>query len=153
MDTPWLDCALKEEEAGIRQSGSNGRILSYLATCSDLSTAELANDSTPWCAAFANWCMMQSGFAGANTSWARDWFDWGVPDRQPGRGSVVVWKRVPQGATDAVYGHVSFLLEDKGSELLVLGGNQARSVCRLLYPREGILRGDKYCDIAFRKPL
>ena len=150
---PWLDIARREEAAGVAETGSNARILAYLATCKDLSAEELVDDSTAWCAAFANWCMIEAGLSGTNTSWARDWFAWGVEDLHPSTGSVVVWKRSPGGNDDGLYGHVSFLIEAKAGEVIVLGGNQANTVCRLTYPREGFLRGDYYSDITFRKPF
>ena len=149
---PWLAIAQREEAAGVTETGSNARILTYLETCKDLTAEELADDSTAWCAAFANWCMIQAGFAGTDTSWARDWFTWGSEDLHPTAGSVVVWKRSPGGIDDGLYGHVSFLIAAKTDEMIVLGGNQANKVCRLSYPREGFLRGDYYSDIAFRKP-
>lgn len=148
----WLEIAFQEEAAGVAQTGANHRILDYLATCADLTDSELANDATAWCAAFANWCMMKAGLTGTGTSWARDWFHWGVEDPQPEIGSVVVWKRAEGGNPDGPFGHVSFLLEAKDDQLIVLGGNQKNSVCRLPYPREGLLRGDYYSDVAFRKP-
>lgn len=36
-------------------------------------------------------------------------------------------------------GHVAFVVEDRGEELLVLGGNQADSVCIRCYPKYGYL--------------
>lgn len=149
---PWLDVALREEAAQVVETGASERILTYLATCADLTQDELASDSTAWCAAFANWCMIEAGLAGTGTSWARDWFTWGVEDSEPGPGSVVVWKRAPGGNAHGPYGHVSFLIEARERDLVVLGGNQANRVTRLPYPREGLLRGDFYSEVAFRKP-
>lgn len=149
---PWLAIAEREEARGVAQTGANPRILEYLSSCADLTPEELRDDSTAWCAAFANWCMMQAGLPGTSSSWARDWFDWGVPDPAPGKGSIVVWKRGPDPAGSGPYGHVSFLIEDRGEDLLVLGGNQANAVCRSIYPRNGFLRGDYYSGIEFRRP-
>lgn len=149
---PWLEIALHEEAMGIRESGANSRILEYLSTCSDLTADELGTDATAWCAAFANWCMLEVGLPGTGSSWARDWFNWGLEEPNPTLGTIVVWKRSASESGEGPYGHVSFLLEDLGEELLVLGGNQSNQVGRQRYPRRGALRGDFYSDVAFRRP-
>ena len=149
---PWLKVALAEEAAGVVATGANPRILEYLKTCEDLTPEEAATDATPWCAAFASWCMAAAGMAHPHSSWARDWFDWGEPDPAPGLGSIVVWQRIVDGDFGGRFGHVAFLIEAIGDDLLVLGGNQAKQVCRARYPREGQLREDFYTAVAFRKP-
>ena len=152
LHAPWLTVAMEEEALGVSASGTNVRILEYLATCEDLTSDELATDSTAWCAAFTNWCMLRAGLAGTGTSWARDWFDWGLMDDDPQPGSIVVWRRNAGPDGEGLFGHVSFLLEDRGENLLVLGGNQTQKVCRATYPKNGILNGDSYTNMQFRKP-
>ena len=153
LQARWLAIAIEEEASRIAASGDNPRILEYLATCEDLTKEELATDSTAWCAAFANWCMLRAGLSGTGTSWARDWYEWGVVDDDPQPGSVVVWRRNAGPHGEGVFGHVSFLLEDRGDKLLVLGGNQTTKVFRAEYPRNGTLNGDSYTSVQFRKPL
>ncbi len=153
-DPAWLTIALAQEAKDIRESGSppHPRILDYLATCDDLTPEELATDGTPWCAAFMNWCLAEAGLPTTASSWARDYMGYGVVDPAPARGTIVVWRRIVDGDVDGPYGHVAFLLEDLGDELLVLGGNQDDRVCRMRYPREGQLGDNAYAGIAFRKP-
>ncbi|RZF64486.1 LysM peptidoglycan-binding domain-containing protein [Sphingomonas populi] len=150
-DPLWLSLALREEDAGVAEfnPGSNPRIVEYLATCKGLSAAQRNDDNTAWCSAFVNWCMVNAGKKGTDSAWALDWRGWGVEDPSPKRGSVVVWERIVGGK---VLGHVSYLLDDQGAKLLVLGGNQSNRVHRALYPRDGKLGLTLYRNPVFRKP-
>ncbi len=139
---PWYEIALEELAARVAEQGSGDhpRILEYLSTCTDLEDGEAERDSTPWCSAFVNWCLIRSGIEGTNSGWARSWADWGESIDPPRPGAVAVWAR---GRTSAeappVTGHVAFLVEDLGDSLLVLGGNQCDSVCLKVYPKRGYL--------------
>jgi uncharacterized protein (TIGR02594 family) len=139
---PWYEIALQELAASVaeRGSGDHPRILEYLATCADLEEGEWERDSTPWCSAFVNWCLIQSGIRGTDSGWARSWAQWGEAIDAPRPGAVAVWAR---GRTSAeapvVTGHVAFVVEDRGDSLLVLGGNQCDSVCIKVYPKRGYL--------------
>jgi uncharacterized protein (TIGR02594 family) len=136
------EIALRELAASVaeRPGEDHPRILEYLATCSDLEAGEAERDSTPWCSAFVNWCLRQSGIEGTDSGWARSWADWGAPVDPPRLGAVAVWAR---GRTSAeapvVTGHVAFVVEDLGDSLLVLGGNQSDSVSLKAYPKRGYL--------------
>lgn len=147
----WLALALREENAGVREyeTGSNPRIVEYLATCNGLTPARRADDDTAWCSAFANWCMIYAGKEGTDSAWALSWRNWGTTDAAPARGSLVVWERI---VGDATRGHVAFLLEDRGATLFVLGGNQSNRVSRQAYPRNGMVGRTRYRNPVFRKP-
>ena len=139
---PWYEIALRELDARVaeRGDGEHPRILEYLATCADLEAGEWERDSTPWCSAFVNWCLARAGIAGTDSGWARSWTEWGEPVDPPRLGSVAVWARgrtSPQAPV--VTGHVSFLAQDLGDALLVLGGNQNDSVSLKAYPKRGYL--------------
>ncbi|HEX9946172.1 MAG TPA: TIGR02594 family protein [Allosphingosinicella sp.] len=139
---PWYEVALRELAAGVaeREGGEDPRILEYLATCSDLEEGEAERDSTPWCSAFVNWCLAQSGLKGTDSGWARTWAEWGEPIDPPRPGAVAVWARGrTSGDAPVITGHVGFLVEDLGDSLLVLGGNQSDSVSLKTYPKRGYL--------------
>ncbi|HYI39208.1 MAG TPA: TIGR02594 family protein [Allosphingosinicella sp.] len=139
---PWYEIALRELDARVAERGKGGhpRILEYLATCGDLDEGEAERDSTPWCSAFVNWCLAKAGIEGTDSGWARSWAQWGEPIDPPRVGAVAVWAR-GRTSPDApvVTGHVSFFARDLGDRLLVLGGNQADSVCLKTYPKLGYL--------------
>jgi len=139
---PWYEIALEELAASVAESvtGDHPRILEYLATLTDLEKGEAERDSTPWCSAFVNWCLIQSGIAGTNSGWARSWAIWGEAIDAPRLGAIAVWARGRQSADEPVVtGHVAFVVEDRGDSLLVLGGNQCDSVCIKAYPKFGYL--------------
>lgn len=159
---PWFAVAAREEDTVERKPGTNPRIVEYLATCKGLSAADRASDETPWCSAFANWCLLIAGIAGTRSAAALSWAGWGREDGAPGPGSIVVWRRLEgrQGQLRQVGGHVAFLVEDRGEGLYVLGGNQSDSVCRKTYPRNGLIdRGgsdgiqQKYELVSIRTPI
>jgi uncharacterized protein (TIGR02594 family) len=139
---PWHRIALEELAASVAEQAeaAHPRILEYLATCSDLEEGEADRDSTPWCSAFVNWCLAQSGIEGTNSGWARSWAQWGKAIEEPRLGAVAVWAR-GRASADApvVTGHVAFVVEDRGDSLLVLGGNQSDRVCLKTYPKRGYL--------------
>ncbi|MBD8599370.1 CHAP domain-containing protein [Pseudomonas sp. CFBP 8772] len=86
-------------------------------------------DTTAWCAAFINYCLMTSQTgktppAGAShrtqSARALSFKNWGEPTNSPRPGDIVVFQNVKSPN----HGHVGFFLADQGSKVLVLGGNQ-----------------------------
>ncbi len=139
---PWYEIALEELAACVAEQGhmAHPRILEYLATCNDLEEGEGERDSTPWCSAFVNWCLGQAGIEGTDSGWARSWAEWGEPVDPPPLGAIAVWARGRTSSDEPVVtGHVSFLVEDLGHSLVVLGGNQSDCVCLKTYPKRGYL--------------
>jgi uncharacterized protein (TIGR02594 family) len=132
MDAPWMNIARGElnqrELAGAKNN--NPRILEYLATVGHYPT-----DETPWCSAFANWVMRQSGLRGTGAANARSWLQWGYPIANPEYGCVTVFKR----GKSSWQGHVAFYWGQEGNTLLVLGGNQRDSVSIGRYPKKNLL--------------
>lgn len=166
-DAPaWFKIARREEQDGVSEyeTGSNPRIVEYLASCDDLSRADKGNDGTAWCSAFVNWCFATAGVAGTRSASALSWRKWGASDPAPSTGTVVVFRRLqgPEGGElKLVGGHVAFLVEDRGDRLYVLGGNQSDRVCCQSYPKDGYLADTvsgrtrvkhKYELVGFRKP-
>lgn len=130
---PWVPIALAEE--GVKEfpgSGDNPRIIEYLKS-TNLSSPYNSNDETPWCSAFANWCVERSGFEGTDSAWARSWLNWGKKLTKPRRGCIVVFKR------DVSSGHVAFYIGETSTQIKVLGGNQSDAVDISSYPKGRLL--------------
>lgn len=130
---PWMPIALAE--VGIREfpgNGDNPRIVEYLKSTS-LPAPSNSNDETPWCSAFANWCVERSHFEGTDSAWARGWLNWGKKITTPRRGCIVVFKR------DVNSGHVAFYIGETSTQIKVLGGNQSDAVNISNYPKSRFL--------------
>jgi len=132
---PWMEIARQEE--GVKEvpgSGDNPRIVEYLQSTT-LGTPENENDETPWCSAFVNWCVIQVGFEGTNSAWARSWLDWGQEadwNNLQG-GEIVVLSR---GTSS---GHVGFYTDSTDETVTLLGGNQNNQVCEAEFSQSRIL--------------
>jgi uncharacterized protein (TIGR02594 family) len=134
---PWLRFAVQEARAGVREDlrpgRSNSRVNEYLRT------VNLSDDETPWCSAFANWCMGQAGLTGSGRANARSWMTWGGPVVGCRLGSVAVFRR----GNSSWRGHVGFYvgdcLDQGETSMLVMGGNQDDSVCVKPYPYSRLL--------------
>jgi uncharacterized protein (TIGR02594 family) len=88
-------------------------------------------DLTPWCAAFANWCLERAGIQGTKSSAAQSFVtsSWGTTiwtpvDGAPSharRGDIAVFRYKSKPST----GHVGFFYDlDTTPRVLILGGNQ-----------------------------
>jgi len=107
--TPWIDFALKEKGQAEKSPGDNPRIIEYLNSAGIKSKT----DETPWCAAFAHWCMNQSGIQG-NGAYGPNWSTWGTSLDKPAYGCVAVFNS----------GHVGFVVgETTAGKLVLLHGN------------------------------
>jgi hypothetical protein len=105
-----------------------------------------AGDTTAWCAAFVNWCLLQSNgssrsadatpptksaSSGSFRTWgkSRGLYDARsntlTSNFQPRLGDVVVFQEMlSDGSPDPMHGHVGFFLEMSLDAIRVLGGNQ-----------------------------
>jgi uncharacterized protein (TIGR02594 family) len=85
----------------------------------------IADDETPWCAAFVNWCLSQAGIAGTGSLMARSFTKYGkgLPRSETiPRGAIAIW---PRGKPPS--GHTNFVLLDDGSGYVwCIGGNQSK---------------------------
>lgn len=130
METPWMDYVEAERgQKGITGKENNPRINEYLKTVG------LSDDETPWCSAFANWCMEQAGLKGTGRGNARSWLDWGMKTANPEYGTVVVMKR----GKSSWQGHVTFFIKWDGDKIVCLGGNQSNSVKESTYSTNALL--------------
>ena len=121
-DPPWM--AIASSEIGVKEypgNGENPRILEYLRS-TNLSAPDSARDETPWCSAFANWCVEKAGYAGTDSAWARSWRNWGTELKKPKHGCIAVFKRQINN------GHVGFYLGETATGIKLLGGNQGNAV-------------------------
>lgn len=130
---PWF--AIAYAELGTREvvgSGDHPRIVEYLQSTT-LKAPYSANDETPWCSAFANWCVEQAGYAGTDSAWARSWLNWGRRADAPATGCITVFER------NVTSGHVAFFVSRAESRIKVLGGNQSDAVSIAEYPAAKLL--------------
>lgn len=135
-DRPWMNIADRElGTVEIAGPGDNPRIVEYHGATS----LKSPDDETPWCSAFANWCMKQAGILGTNRANARSWLNWGVEIAKPRPGCVVVlWRESPNSAK----GHVAFYVgEDQANpaKIRLLGGNQGDKVSITSYDKARVL--------------
>lgn len=131
---PWFDVAMQElGTSEVVGPGDNPRIVEYLRSTS-LGGAMAANDETPWCSAFVNFCVEKSGFAGTDSASARSWLNWGRQTNTPVTGCIAVFER---GAPPN--GHVAFYVSENPETIKVLGGNQGDKVCFAEYDKDRIL--------------
>lgn len=133
----WMEIA--RAETGVKEvpgAASHPRILEYLQCCDGVPAG--ADDETPWCSAFANFCMSRAGLTGTRSLGARSWLKWGraveLQEAQPGD-VVVLWREDPESWK----GHVGFYDGRDGQAILLLGGNQQNTVNVRPYPRERLL--------------
>jgi uncharacterized protein (TIGR02594 family) len=91
--------------------------------------------SIPWCAAWANTVLAQSGMETTGSLMARSFLNWGKPVKgEPNIGDVVVMRR----GRNKSAGHVGFFyafVDVNGAKMAaVLGGNQGKEVRISYYP-------------------
>src|SRR5207237_496323 len=117
---PWLPVA--EREMSVHElpgAAQNARILLYHRS----TRLGARSDEVPWCSSFVNWCLRRTAVRGTDSAVARSWLGWGEELCEPKVGSIVVLQ-----GEHAFEGHVGFYLETRGSEVVVLGGNQDNEV-------------------------
>lgn len=95
-------------------------------------------DEVPWCAAFVGHVLLAAGVKPTGKANARSYLTWGAELKRPVFGCVVVFSR----GDNAAQGHVAFFVRSKPGtveRLVVLGGNQANSVCEASYAADRVL--------------
>jgi len=131
---PWFLTALSEYgQKEIAGKASNPRITEYLRSTS-LATG--AGDETPWCSAFTNWCMLNTGVRGTHSAAARSWLTYGRKLTVPTIGCIaVLWRDDP----DSTKGHVGFYVTKRAGDVYLLSGNQGNQVSIAPYPEARVL--------------
>ena len=111
-----------------------------------------SGDQTPWCSAFADWCLGRVGISGTHDAGALSWLRWGeevwrasdgLPPTAARPGDVAVFRH--RGLPGR--GHVAFfrgMTPDDPFSVDVLGGNQLATsrqhiICVKSYPQDGPL--------------
>lgn len=146
-DHQWMKRAALEfgvgEYADDQNPSNNPRIVdyhrSYGVTGSD------SRDAVAWCSSFVNWCLKPSYNTEDTDQSARSWRDWGQASEGFRPGSIMVfWRRPDADENEEQHGwskqrlieeggngHVSFLVEIRDGQAIVLGGNQSSNANRL----------------------
>jgi uncharacterized protein (TIGR02594 family) len=84
-----------------------------------------SGDTTPWCAAFLNWCYLRSTNAPATGSASSGSFRcYGLSTDSPRVGDIVVFRKRDSEEACLGSGHVGFFLAQTNATVEVLGGNQ-----------------------------
>lgn len=134
----WMFHAFAEYKAGVKEVAgktANPRIVEYFKATNLGANPIAFSDETPWCSAFVNFIMQQSGQKSTRSAMARSWMNWGK-QAKPEYGAVTVfWRTDPK----SISGHVAFYVGEEGSNIWVLGGNQFNSVSFAKYPRQRLL--------------
>lgn len=125
IDAPWMNIA--ESYLGTKEIAgeqNNPVIVKFFA---EAGHAEIKDDETAWCSAFANAVMYEAGIAGTQNLMARSWLKWanGNPVSLPKFGDLAIFAR---GAPADGLGHVAFFIEADADTVTVLGGNQGNGV-------------------------
>ena len=127
----WIQIAKREIGVKEVRGGENPRIIEYHSK----TTLRASEDEVAWCSAFVNWVMAQCGMERSHSAAARSWL--GCETRLKGfkKYAIVVFKR----GNSAWQGHVAFCIDDLGSSIRCLGGNQSDQVSYATYRKSDVL--------------
>lgn len=129
-----MQLAIMEQGVHEWNPGDNPRILEYLA-----SVGVTGPDETGWCAAFVNWCLRKTGFNGANSGMASDWFGWGRAVA-PTYGAIALLQPLVAGST----GHIGLLHALDQKNVWLLSGNSSNQVRIAPYPKSKLIHSAPY---------
>ena len=101
--------------------------------------AKVDPNRIPWCAAFMNAVLKESGHEGTNSLTARSLLAYGTKVAEPVEGDIVIFKR----GNSQELGHVAFFIGyeyiNNKKYIKALGGNQKKSVNVALYSTDRLL--------------
>lgn len=98
-----------------------------IVTFFEATSTQPSGDVTPWCAAFANWCINRVTNRPATKSASSGSFRrYGEETNKPREGDLVVFKSTDGKRAAAGRGHVGFFIREDATRVLVLGGNQIK---------------------------
>lgn len=139
------------QSAWTQASGRGGLYANPLILLFFLSTnLHPSGDQTPWCSAFADWCLGRVGISGTHDAGALSWLHWGeevwrasdgLPPTRARPGDIAVFRH--RGLPGR--GHVAFfrgVTRDNPNSVDVLGGNQRATthqhiICVKSYAQDG----------------
>jgi uncharacterized protein (TIGR02594 family) len=110
-------------------------VLAFLCTAgssaqlSFVPRAQPLSEDDPWASAFACYCFKESNIECPPQRTFEGWKNWGIPIDRPLYGCVAVFD-----LGDSSF-HVGFVTGTYRGMLVVLGGNQNNSVCKLAFQR------------------
>ena len=149
----WMSIAEREAAMPARDRsewpdpGENPRITEYFRASGSWCKSQGPlpdDDEINWCAAFVNYCLVESGYIGTGHPGARSFF-WNrrrqfVSVVEPVRGSIGVYRYAPfdDATWDVGRGHVGFVSSFSATHVTLLGGNQRNTVCHQQYLREKV---------------
>jgi uncharacterized protein (TIGR02594 family) len=95
-----------------------------------------SGDTTPWCAAFVNWCLTRAKISGTHSANSQVFLRWGNPVWQKGQSALPTEARTGDVAvfrlrSDIEHGHVAFfkaVSTTQPQHVEILGGNQIRRI-------------------------
>ncbi|MEZ5907556.1 MAG: TIGR02594 family protein [Hyphomicrobiaceae bacterium] len=126
---------LARAEIGTREIAGTASSATVLDYYRDAGHGEVDRDEVPWCAAFVGAMLRRAGVAPSGSLMARSYLSWGDTLSEPHPGAVVVLSRTANPAL----GHVGFLVERRGADVLLLGGNQSDRVGIDSFPLDRVL--------------
>lgn len=108
---------------GTREIVGKQHSAEIMSWAKELNITSYINDEIPWCGLFAAIVVHRAGFTPVNNPlWARNWINFGTPQREAMLGDILVFTR-PGGG-----GHVGFYVGEDATCYHVLGGNQSNMV-------------------------
>ena len=135
MSAPWLTVARTlEGEAEVKGSVDNPRIVEMFRVAGH---AEIKDDETAWCAAFVGTCLRLSGYEPSFSLLASSYAKFGEDLGQSPRHGCICFLR-PGVAGIGGSGHVAFFLNEEGSNIVLLGGNQSDKVKQSRFPKAAL---------------
>jgi uncharacterized protein (TIGR02594 family) len=135
MPTPWYSVAIHFKGLTEVHGALDNPVIVEMFRISG--HPEVADDETPWCAAFVGACLRLAGYRSSGSLGARSYQGFGEDlGNEPRRGCIVVFSR---GDPKAATGHVAFYDRDDGDHIFVLGGNQGDAVTSARFPKSRVL--------------
>jgi uncharacterized protein (TIGR02594 family) len=115
-DTPWMPVAVSQ--MGINQKDNANVVQQYHL----IGGGTMREATVAWCAAFIGWCLAQVNITGTRSASSRSYMSYGnsVGTTNVPYGAIAVF-----GVPNSGQGHVAFVVEDKGSSIVCIGGNQS----------------------------
>lgn len=132
MEIAWADLGTAE----VAGAQHNPKVVQYFA---EVGRADVTDDETAWCAAFAGACLVKAGLSihpdKNRRLLARSFLEVGTEISEPRVGALAIFKR----GSDPSAGHVGFIQSWTDTTIAVLGGNQSNKVSVANYSRADLL--------------
>jgi uncharacterized protein (TIGR02594 family) len=125
----WL--ALARADLGLREKPGKAHAPRVVQMFAEAGFSGIKDDETAWCAAAVGSWLKRAGVQPSGSLAARSYLDWGDNvDDDPQPGDVVVFER-----GSGWQGHVALLIQDLGTRVKVIGGNQKNAVTIATYSK------------------